>query len=256
MSKGKTKSILVKTASEIEKIRKSGEICAIALKKVLANVRPGIACLELDEIARTEIEKRGGTSSFMTVDNYKWTICTAINDQVVHGIPGKIVLKEGDIIGIDIGALFEGYHSDAAITVGVGKIPESTQGFLETGTKTLEAAIKKAQVGNRIGDISSTIQEMIESANYSVVKSLTGHGIGQNLHEDPLIPGLGRPRTGPKILENMALAIEVIYTQGSPEVVLEPDGWTIVTKDGSLAGLFEKTIALTESGSIVLTPYL
>lgn len=245
-----------KTKEEIEIMKTAGSITARALKKVREAIKPGVSAIVLDKIANDEIKKLGGTPSFMTVEDYQWTICTSINDQVVHGIPTKRTVSSGDIIGIDIGALYKNYHSDLAITVPVGDVPKETQKFLEVGEKTLEKAISCAQVGNRIGDISSAIQKSIEVAGYSVVKSLTGHGVGKELHEEPMIPGFGKAGTGPKILENMVLAIEVIYAQISPDVLVEKDHWTISTKDGSLSGLFEQTIATSNNGPIVLTPYL
>lgn len=247
---------MTKTNEEIKLMKKAGLITAKALKKVRESIKPGVSCLKLDEIANQEIKKLGGSPSFMTVDNYQWTICTSINDQVVHGIPTKRVVEEGDIIGIDIGAIYKNYHSDLAITVAVGAISKETQKFLDVGKKTLKQAISKALVGNFISDISITIQNGVESAGYAVVKSLTGHGVGKELHEEPMIPGFGKPGTGPKILENMVLAIEVIYAQKSAEVILEKDNWTISTQDQSLSGLFENTIATTNNGPIVLTPYL
>lgn len=250
------KNKFVKTDSEIKIMSKSGKICAEALKEVLANVKVGISSLELDQIAQEQIEKRGATASFKTVEDYQYTICTTINEQVVHGIPGQRKLKKGDILGIDIGALYNGYHSDLAITVGVGEVSQDNKKFLEVGQKALKLAISKAKPNGYIGDISWAIQQAIEQAGYSIVKSLTGHGVGRELHEEPLIPGFGRPKTGPKILENMVLAIEVIYTSGSGEVDLEEDNWTISTADRSVGGLFEKTIAVTKNGPIVLTPYL
>lgn len=246
----------VKTKEEIEIMKKSGEICAEALSEVLKNVEPGVTCLSLDKIAQEQIEKKGALPSFKTVDEYKWTICTTLNEQVVHGIPVDCRLSQGDILGIDIGALYDGYHSDLAISVPVGQITEEKKRFLEVGRKTLETAISQARLGNRIGDISSTIQEKIEAAGYSVVKSLTGHGVGRELHEEPMVPGFGKPKSGPALLENMVIAIEVIYTNGSGKVYLEEDDWTITATDGTLGGLFEKTVQITKSGPIVLTPYL
>lgn len=246
----------VKTNKEIEIMKMSGKIAGLALKKVLDNVKPGVSCRQLDRIARHEIEAHGATSSFMTVDDYKWTICTTINDQVVHGIPGETVLKEGDVLGIDIGALYKGYHSDLAISVPVGQIDEDKQKFLEVGKNTLKKAITKATPGARIGDISQAIQEGVESAGYSVVKNLTGHGVGRELHEEPMVPGFGKAGKGPEIKDGMTLAIEVIYAQGAGDVKLEKDDWTISTNDGSLGGLFEQTIAVTKHGPIVLTPYV
>lgn len=247
---------MVKRSEEIEIMKVSGKIAAVALKKVLENVRPGVSCIKLDKIARQEIESQGASSSFMTVDDYKWTICTTLNDQVVHGIPTETQLKDGDILGIDIGALYKGYHSDLAISVPVGKITSDKQKFLEVGRKTLKEAIAKAKPGAKVGDISQTIQKGVEGAGYSVVKNLTGHGVGRELHEDPMIPGFGKAGSGLEIKEGMTLAIEVIYAQGSGEVKLENDNWTIATQDGSLGGLFEQTIAVTKSGPIVLTPYI
>ncbi len=247
---------MIKTSEEIEIMKVSGKIAAIALKKVLENVRPGAKCIDLDTIARRQLESRGTTSSFMTVDDYKWTICTTINDQVVHGIPGETVLAEGDVLGIDIGALYKGFHSDLAISVPVGTISQDKQKFLQVGRNTLNYAIAKAKPGAKIGDISQTIQKNIEGAGYSIVKNLTGHGVGRELHEDPMIPGFGKAGRGLEIKEGMTLAIEVIYAQGSGEVKLENDDWTIITQDGSLGGLFEQTIAVTKSGPIVLTPYI
>ncbi len=246
----------IKTEEEIKIMKRSGQICAKALKKVLNNVKPGVTCLSLDAIAREEIEKRGATSSFMTVEGYKYTICTTINEQVVHGIPTGRKLKEGDILSIDIGALYNGYHSDLAITVPVGKVSKDTQAFIDTGMQTLKAALKQVKVGNYIGDISESIQKGIENSGYSIVKSLTGHGVGTTLHEDPMVPGHGKKETGPQIKKNMTLAVEVIYTNGSGEVGVEKDNWTITASDGTLGGLFEQTVAVKRSGPIVLTPYL
>src|SRR3989344_4019971 len=220
---------LVKSENEIELMKISVKISAQVLKKVLENVKIGVTCFALDKIARQEIEKKGATPSFMTVDDYKWTICTTVNQQVVHGIPNKQPPKNGDILGVDIGALYHGCHSDMAITIPIGKVSPAVEKFLEVGKKTLEKAISCAKIGN---------------------------GIGRELHEEPMVPGFGKSKTGPKILRNMVLAIEVIYTQGSGEVKLEKDNWTISSVDGSLAGLFEQTVLITADGPIVLTPYL
>ena len=256
MKNQKIKSKLVKTDHEIQLMTISGKICAQTFKKILENVKIGSSCSMLDKIAQSEISKMGASPSFTSVDNYKWSICTTVNDQVVHGIPNERIVKDGDILGIDMGVFYKSYHSDMAKTIPVGKISETTRQFLSVGENTLEEAISQARIGARIGDISATIQRIIEGAGYSIVKSLTGHGIGRHLHEEPLVPGFGHKGTGSKILENMALAIEVIYTQGAGDVVTGNDGWTIRSKDGSLGGLFEKTIVVTKDGPIVLTPYL
>ena len=250
------KKTLIKTTKEVEKMKKAGQICAQALKKVVWEIKPKITCSYLDRIASAEIGKSGAIASFKTVDNYGWTICTTVNEQVVHGIPTDRELEDGDIIGIDIGVKFEGYHSDMATTVGIGNISAETERFLQVGKKTLREAITTAKIDGYIGDISAAIQNGIEAAGYSIVTSLTGHGIGRELHEEPPIPGFGQKGQGPKILNNIVLAIEVIYARGSGEVKVENDNWTISTVDGSLGGLFEQTVVVTENGPIVLTPYL
>ena len=229
---------IIKTDEEIEIMKASGKICAKALKKVLESVKPGVTPIELDNIAEKEVKKGGAELSFTTVDDYKWTTCITINEQIVHGIPTKRKIKEGDILSIDIGALYKEFHSDMAITVPVGKASSSQKNFIETGKKTLEKAIAQAKPGNYLGDISSVIQKNIESAGYSIVKNLTGHGVGRDLHEEPMVPGFGEPKTGMKIEKNMVLAIEVIYAQKSGKAILEHDGWTISTQDGSLGGAF------------------
>lgn len=234
----------------------SGKITAQALKEVLKNVKPGVLMSDLDHVAKNFIEKLGAKSSFTTVDNYKWTTCITKNSEVVHGIPRAIPIESGDIVSIDIGVIYKSLHTDMAITVPVGEVSPPVKKFLEIGRSTLEKAIEKTTIGNRIGDISQTVQANIEGSGYSVVKSLTGHGVGHELHEEPPIPGFGKKHTGPSVLKGMTLAIEVIYAQGSGEVTLGKDGWTISTVDGSLAGLFEQTVLVTKSGPIVLTPYL
>ena len=237
-------------------MKQAGQICAEALRSILAEVKAGVSCASLDQIAEKEIESRGASSSFKTVDDYQWTICTTINEQVVHGIPTDYKLKGGDILGIDIGAYFQGFHSDMAISVPVGNVGQSAKKFLDVGRDTLKKAISKAMPGARIGDISQTIQENVEKSGYQPVRVLTGHGVGRELHEEPMVPCFGEKGTGPAILENMVLAIEVIYTEGKAELKLEKDNWTFSTKDGSLGGLFEQTVAVTKAGPIVLTPYL
>jgi len=251
------KNTQVKTEKEIEIMKQAGRICAEALRSVLAEVEAGVSCAFLDRLAEKEIVSRGASSSFKMVDDYKWTICTTVNEQVVHGIPADYALKDGDVLGIDIGAYFQGFHSDMAISIPVGNVSPSAKKFLDVGKETLKKAISKAKPGARIGDISHTIQENVEKAGYLPVKILTGHGVGRELHEEPMVPCFGKSGTGPAILENMVLAIEVIYTEGSAQLKVEKDNWTFSTKDGSLGGLFEQTIAVSRVGHpIVLTPYL
>lgn len=243
----------LKTKAEIELIRKAGRISALAMKEVQKHLKPGITTLEIDQIVEEIFKKNGAESAFKRVNNYKYSICATPNDWVVHGIPDKDKLENGDIVGIDLGALYKGYNSDMAQTFVIGKVPAETKKFLDEGEKTLWKAIAQAKVGNHIGDISSTIQENIEKAGYSVVRELVGHGVGKELHEDPMIPGLGKKGQGELIKEGLVIAVEIIYNQGKPQIVLFDDGWTIATRDSSLSGLFERTIVVTKKGPVVLT---
>lgn len=243
----------LKTKAEIELIRTAGRISALAMKEVQKHLKPGITTLEIDLLVEDVFKKNGAESAFKRVNNYKYSICATPNDWVVHGIPDKDKLEEGDIVGIDLGALYKGYNSDMAQTFVIGKVPAETKKFLNTGEETLWKAIAQARVGNHIGDISATIQENIEGAGYSVVRELVGHGVGKELHEDPMIPGLGKKGQGELIQEGLVIAVEIIYNQGKPQIVLFDDGWTIATKDSSLSGLFERTIVVTKKGPVVLT---
>jgi methionyl aminopeptidase len=243
----------LKNSKEIEIMRKAGQITAEALREVEKNIKIGVSTRKLDQLADTYIKEAGAESSFKKVNGYKHTICTTQNDWVVHGIPGNYVLGDGDVVGVDIGAYYKGYHSDMAHTYMIGDVDSAKKRFLETGEKTLWRAITEAKVGNKVGDISDVIQTGIEGAGYSVVKELVGHGVGKELHEDPLVPGIGKKGTGPDIKEGMVLAIEIIYNFGKPQVVLLKDGWTIATKDRDISGLFERTIAVTKKGPVVLT---
>ncbi len=235
-----------------------GKRLAAILDEVLAKVRPGLSTLAIDSWIEEGIVKAGGTPSFKLVPHYHWASCVGVNEEVVHSIPKKNkIIKEGDLLKIDLGMLWQGLNTDLSWTVLVGKqTGEDQLRFLEAGEKALSEAIKAAQPGNRIGHLSQAIQTVIEGAGFRPVEALTGHGIGRKLHEEPLIPGVLRRLLSetPLLKPGMTLAIEVIYSQGSGEVVLEADGWTISTKDGKIAGLFEKTIAVTESGPLVLTP--
>ena len=249
-----------KTPIELKLMRKSGFITAKALRKTIESVKAGINLVELDNIAREEILRLGGKPSFMSVPGYSWTTCLTVNDEVVHGIPREIVLKDGDVLGIDLGTVYKGYHTDAAWSVVVGN-EKSEEGrikekFLEVGEKALWNGVKQAIEGKRIGDISEAIQSEIEGAGgYSVVRSLVGHGVGKNLHEEPEVPGFGKSGTGLKLQKNITLAIEAIYTEGSAGVVLDNDGWTIRSKDGSLGGLFEMSVVILKEKSEVLTDW-
>lgn len=242
-----------KTKEEIRIIREAGRISALAMKEVEKFIRPGNTTLQIDKVVESVFKKHGADSAFKKVENYQYSICSTPNDWVVHGIPADYKLKDGDIVGIDLGALYKGYNSDMADTFTVGNVGPETKKFLETGEKALWQAIKQAKPGNHVGDISNKIQTIVEGAGYSVVRELVGHGVGKELHEEPMIPGRGKKGTGLRLEEGMVIAVEVIYNLGKPGIVMLPDGWTIATKDGSLAGLFERTIAITKKGPVVLT---
>jgi methionyl aminopeptidase len=245
--------IYLKNKNEIKIMRQAGRIAAEALGEVEKKISSGVKVADLDKIAEKNINKFGASSSFKTVDNYKFTICATPNEQVVHGIPGSYILKEGDILGVDLGALYKGFHSDMARTFPVGDISKEKKRFLSTGEKALKEATKRVEIGNRIGDISSTIQKIIEQAGYSVVREFVGHGVGRQLHEDPVVPGRGKKGLGEKIEEGLVLAVEVIYNKGESEVQMLSDGWTVITKDNAPSGLFELTVVATKKGPLVLT---
>lgn len=248
------------TAAMAEGGKKLGQI----LTEVLEKIAPGQSTLEIDTWIEDGIIKAGGEPSFKTVPGYHWSSCVGLNDEVVHSIPRKDkVLKSGDLLKIDLGMLWEGLHTDLSWTIMVGgngrtddRNDNEKRQFLAAGEKALEEAIKISVPGNKVGQISEKIQEIIEGVGYFPVKILTGHGVGKKLHEDPLIPGIlqGKVANTPDLVEGMTLAIEVIYGLGSGDVVLENDGWTVSTKDGKIAGLFEKTIAVTGNGPLILTP--
>lgn len=243
----------LKTKEEIAIMRQAGRISALAMAEVSKTIKPGITTLELDRLVEKIFREKGAEPAFKKVEDYQYTICTTPNDWVVHGLPSNYSLQEGDIVGVDLGALYQGYNSDMAQTFRVGKVSREADNFLATGEKALHEAIKQAKVGNRIGDISSTIQLIVEGAGYSVVKELVGHGVGRQLHEDPMVPGRGKAGTGEKLTEGLVIAIEIIYNFGKGGVVLLDDGWTIASADHSLAGLFERTVAITDKGPVVLT---
>lgn len=242
-----------KSKQEIELIREAGRISALAMEEVEKVLKPGISTLEIDRLVEEIFKQNKAESAFKKVNDYKYSICATPNDWVVHGLPNDEKLKEGDIVGIDLGALYKGYNSDMAQTFIVGSVRPKVKKFLDIGEKTLWKAIDQARVGNRIGDISATIQENIEDAGYSVVRELVGHGVGKSLHEDPMIPGIGKKGKGELIEEGLVIAVEIIYNHGKPKIELLDDGWTIATADQNLSGLFERTIVVTNKGPVVLT---
>lgn len=233
-----------------------GKILHQVLRRTLDKAGEGVKLIELDGFAEELIRNQGAQSSFKRVKGYKWTLCTCVNDVVVHGIPTDYILKKGDLIGIDCGVYHQGFHTDAAVTKIIGDGDKALNDFISTGRDALTKAIQQVKIGNYIHDISQTIQQIIEKKGYSVVRNLVGHGVGRNLHEEPEVPGFVncvRIKT-PRITSGMVLAIEVIYNMGSSEVIYSgDDGWTIATKDGRISGLFEDTVAATSRGNIVLT---
>ncbi len=251
--------ISIKTEEEIARMREGGRILAGVLERLKKEVKPGITTEHLDKLGEKLILEAKGRPSFKMVRGYHWTTCLSVNEVVVHGIPDGYKLKRGDILGIDIGIFFKGFHTDMSDTVVVGGLkgtPASSVNFLKAGQAALEKATAEAKVGNRVGHISQAIGETISRAGFSPVKALVGHGIGRQLHEEPPIPCFLRERLEktPLLKEGMTLAIEVIYNQGDADVVYKnEDGWTIQTADNSLSGLFEQTLAISAKGPIVLT---
>ena len=252
--------IPIKNKNEIAIMEKAGKILAEVLYEVLDHAKPGVSERELDALANELTRKKGGKPGFKLVPGYHHAICVATNDVVVHGIPTDYKLKEGDIIGIDYGVFMEGFHTDMAETVYVGdksKMPASLKRFLSIGKQGMLDGISKVKPGNHIGDISWAIQSQVEgNGGYFVTRSLIGHGVGRELHEEPEVPGyLEGPITRtPELVSGMTIAVEVIYTMGTPEVVYSgEDDWTIRSADGSLGGLFERTVLVTETGHRVIT---
>lgn len=250
----------LKTPEEIATMQKGGVILHKILTRLLSGANPGVTLSHLDKLAGELMKKNGVRPSFKMVKGYRWNICTCINDVVVHGIPDNYSLQEGDLIGIDCGVFFEGFHTDHAWTkiIGDGQKEDISvkKRFLEVGQNALKNAIEQVQPGNYIYDISKAIQDTVETGGYSVVRSLVGHGVGRLLHEEPEVPGfVQRKRESyPKIIPGMVLAIEVIYNLGSPDIISKgDDGWTIATKDGKISGLFEVTVGVSSHGCIVLT---
>jgi len=246
--------ILLKSSRELDHMRAAGRILAEVKARLKALVRPGASTRDIDEDIESFIVGKGAASAFKGYRGYPATVCTSINDEVVHGIPSaKRKLKEGDIIGLDLGCIVEGYYGDCAITLPVGSVPARVQELLDVTRESLDKAIVQCRVGNRIGDISSAVQAHCESHGFGVVRAFVGHGIGRALHEEPQVPNFGEAGRGPVLKAGMVLAIEPMVTMGSWEVRVLEDGWTAVTVDGSLAAHFEDTIAITEAGPDVLT---
>ncbi|OQB15635.1 MAG: Methionine aminopeptidase 1 [Firmicutes bacterium ADurb.Bin193] len=246
--------INIKSVTEIAKMQKAGEITAIAHRAVADAICEGITTFELDRIAYEVIKSHGATPSFLNYNGFPKSICTSVNDVVIHGIPSKnTVLKNGDIIGIDIGVYYDGYHGDSAATHGVGQISEQAARLIETAEKSFYEGISHAREGERVGDISAAIQRYVEGMGFSVVRDFVGHGLGTMLHESPEVPNYGESGRGARLIAGMTIAVEPMINAGLSEVRVGIDGWTVTTADGSLSAHFEHSIAITKNEPLLLT---
>jgi methionyl aminopeptidase len=249
----------IKSPAEIAIMRAGGQKLGQILHELVSVVKPGISLMDIENLAQQKIKQSGGTPSFMTVEGYHWATCLCIDDEVVHGIPTNRRLKAGEVLTIDVGLLYQGFHTDTAHTCIVGgekAAPEAVREFLKVGENTLYRAIDKARVGNRIGHISQEIQSGIEGSGFHIVKTLVGHGVGRILHEEPQIPGFLKSdiEMTPMLKAGMTIAIEIIYAIGNGTIIYDNnDGWTLATKDGSLSAVFEHSLAITNSEAFILT---
>ena len=250
--------IYIKTQKEIDFIRESCRIVAETLRLVKSNVKVGVTTIELDRIAEDYIKSNSAIPAFKGysqggLPGFPGSVCTSINDAVVHGIPGQLKLEEGDIVSLDIGVLKNNYYGDAAITVAVGKISDEKKMLMEVTEKSLQLGIEQAKNGNRVHDISAAVQDYVEQNGFSIVRDLCGHGVGKFLHEDPAVPNFGKRGTGSKLKKGMTIAIEPMVNAGGYEVITSPDGWTVITADGSPSAHFEHTILILDNSPEILT---
>ncbi|MBO5873003.1 MAG: type I methionyl aminopeptidase [Clostridia bacterium] len=246
--------IVLKTARELSVMREACRISAQALELIGKAIEPGITTAELDRLAEKFILSQGAVPNFKNYHGYPATACISINNEVIHGIPtGKRKLKEGDIVSVDLGALFDGYHGDNAATFACGDISDEAQRLINATRESLYEGIKMAHAGGRVGDISNAIQSYVEARGYSVVRDFVGHGVGTSLHEAPEVPNFGIAGRGVRLMPGMTLAIEPMINVGTHEVKVMPDGWTVLTKDGSLSAHFEHTVAITPEGPQIMT---
>lgn len=246
-------AIILKSPEEIQTMRRAGAVVAEVLEVLGTNVRPGVTTLDLEKIAEEETKKRKAAPAFKGYRGYPFCLCTSVNNEVVHGMPSKKVLNEGDIVSIDFGSLVDGFYGDAAVTVPVGKVSEEAARLVRVTEESLWKAVGAAREGNRLLDISSAVQSHVEPQGFSVVREFVGHGIGRELHEPPQVPNFGVPGRGVKLKAGMVLAIEPMINLGGWAVKVLSDGWTAVTADGKLSAHFEHTVAITADGPLVLT---
>lgn len=246
--------VIIKSPKEIDKMRRAGKIVAKVLSKIKDYIKPGTNTLELDTLAEKWIREEGGVPAFKGYLGFKHTLCTSINEEVVHGIPStKVVLKEGDIIGVDCGAIVEGYYGDAAYSFPVGKVSEKASELLRVTEESLMKGIAQMTSDKRLFDIGAAVQRHAESYGFSIVRDYVGHGVGTKLHEEPQVPNYGEPNTGFRLKPGMVFAIEPMVNEGTHEVKLLSDGWTVITKDKKLSAHFEHTIVITDSQPEILT---
>jgi methionyl aminopeptidase len=245
--------ITIKKPEEILIMRESGKILATVLKEVENLVKPGVTTLELNRAAEALILSMGGKPGFKGYDGFPYSLCTSVNENIVHGLPSNHALKNGDIIGLDLGVLYKGYNSDMAVTVPVGEVSFETKRLIGVTKKALRLGIKKAKVGNTVGDIGNTIQRFVEGQGFGVIRDLCGHGIGKELHEDPKVPNFGKRGGAEKLVEGMVICIEPMVSAGDYNLKKSKDGYGYATRDGSLAAHFEHTIAITKKGARILT---
>jgi methionyl aminopeptidase len=245
--------IICKSPAEIEKLRRSGRLVRETLQELGERVRPGVTTLELERYVEKRLRERGAKPAFKGYRGYPCCLCASVNEEIIHGIPSERKLREGDILGLDLGVIVDGFYGDSALTVPVGEIGEPLRKLLRVTEEALELAIQQARFGNRVGDISAVIQQHAEKNQFSVVREFVGHGIGRELHEEPQVPNFGSPGHGPVLKEGMVLAIETMVNSGGPDVQVLADHWTAVTQDGSASAHFEHMVAITRNGPDVLT---
>jgi methionyl aminopeptidase len=243
----------LKTPREIKKLRTSNLIVAEILSRLKEKAKPGVATIELEHLAEKLLVKKGAVSAFKNYQGYPNCLCTSINEEVIHGIPSKRVLQEGDILSLDFGVLYQGYYGDAAISVAIGSVSQEAQRLMDTTEEALYQAIDKARVGNRLSDISAAVESYVVKRGFSVVRDFVGHGIGRKLHEEPQIPNFGPPGMGVRLKVGMVLAIEPMINAGKSDVTILDDGWCAVTKDKSLSAHFEHSVAITDNGPFILS---
>jgi len=245
--------MILKSPAELTVMRRACQAAALALQAVVDAIRPGITTRDLDRIAEARIRELGATPSFLGYRGYPASLCVSIDDEVVHGIPGSRRIQEGQIVSLDLGAVAGGFHGDLALTVPVGEVPDAVARLLRVTEEALEAGIREVRPGGRLGDVSAAIQRYAERHGFSVVREFAGHGVGRSLHEEPQVPNFGRAGDGVVLRPGMTLAIEPMVNLGGPEVVMDPDGWTVRTRDHKPSAHFEHTVAVTAQGADVLT---